>query len=551
MNLRGDQPPGQEKVPVLIVGGSLVGLSTAMFLAWHGIPSLTVERHDGTAIHPRAGHFHLRTIELFRAVGMESAVRRASEEQFPPDGGISSVESLAGQELAHYVVNLNEGVAEFSPTVRLFMTQQSLEPLIRDRALELGATLRYSTELVSFDQDAGGVNAVTKDLKTGADKHVRAKYMVAADGNRSPIRERLGIAMRGHGHLSNSVTIYFRANCEPLLRGRNLGVIYVFNSVLRGFFRLENRGNSGFLVVNTLGDSSHPQATNVSEGITEDRCIEFVRAAIGIPDIPVEIRDIARWSAVADAAVRFQDGRVFLAGDAAHVMPPNGGFGGNTGVQDAQNLAWKLAMVLRGEAGETLLSTYNTERQPVGALSVEQAYLRYVLRTAPYLATKEMPGQVIDEFSMEIGYRYSSPAIVLEPGDPGGLYEHPRHSKARPGGRAPHLVLERDGARISTLDLFGKNFVLLAGPDGGAWCDAWREAARSLRIPAETFLADETLDPGHRFADVYGISPQGAVIMRPDGFVGWRAKTADRVFPAHLRSVLESMLCRDARGEPA
>ena len=551
MNPRGHQPPGQEEVPVLIVGGSLVGLSTAMFLAWHGIPSLTIERHDGTAIHPRAGHFHLRTIELLRSVGMESAVRRASEEQFPPDGGISAVESLAGKEFATYIANLNEGVTEFSPTVRLFMTQQSLEPIIRDRALELGATLRNSTELASFDQDAAGVTALIKDRKTGAEKQVRAKYLVAADGNRSPIRERLGIAMRGHGLLSNSVTIYFRAHCEPLLRGRNLGVIYVFNSVLRGFFRFENRGNSGFLVVNTLGDTSLPGATNISEGITEDRCIEFVRAAIGIPDIAVEIQDVAPWSAVADAAVRFQEGRVFLAGDAAHVMPPNGGFGGNTGVQDAHNLAWKLAMVLRVTAGAALLSTYDTERQPVGALAVEQAYLRYVLRTAPYLATKEMPNQIVDEFSMEIGYRYNSPAIALEPGRDNALYEHPRHSQGRPGSRAPHFFVERDGARLSTLDLFGKNFVLLAGPDGRAWCDAFREVGRLLRVEVDTYLLDKIADPEHRFVDAYGISPGGAVIIRPDGFVGWRVKTADGVSETHLRSVLASLLCRDPLDELA
>src|SRR5712664_893849 len=170
MSSRSDQRPEQEQIPILIVGGSLVGLSTAMFLGWHGIPSLVVERHNGTAIHPRAGHFHLRTIELFRSVGIEDAVRRASEDQFPPDGGISAVESLAGKEIANYIVNLNEGVAKFSPTVRLFMTQQSLEPIIRARAEELGATLQYSTELTSFEQDVDGVTAVIKDRNTGAEK---------------------------------------------------------------------------------------------------------------------------------------------------------------------------------------------------------------------------------------------------------------------------------------------------------------------------------------------------------------------------------------------
>ena len=548
MSSRSNQRPEQEQIPVLIVGGSLVGLSTAMFLGRHGIACLVVERHDGTAIHPRAGHFHLRTIELFRSAGIENAVRRASENQFPPDGGISAVESLAGKEIAHYIANLNEGVAKFSPTVRLFMTQQSLEPIIRARAEELGATLRYSTELISFEQDADGVTAVTKDRSTGAQRRVRAKYLVAADGNRSPVRERLGIAMRGHGQLSNSVTIYFRANCEPLLRGRNLGVIYVFNSVLRGFIRLENKGNSGFLAINTVGDVSLPQATNVSEGITEERCIELVRAAIGVPDIAVQIQDVAPWSAVADAAERFQDGLVFLAGDAAHVMPPNGGFGGNTGVQDAHNLAWKLALVLKGVAGAALLSTYDAERRSIGALAVEQAYLRYVLRTAPHLATPGMQEQVVDELSMEIGYRYNSRAILADPGDNGELYDNPRLGQTRPGDRAPHLILQRGGTQISTLDLFGKNFVLLAGPEGSAWCEAARDSAQLSGI--DTFLVDSSADPEGRFAEAYGISRSGAVLVRPDGFIGWRGKTDDGASWERVTDALASLLCLEESNEP-
>jgi 2-polyprenyl-6-methoxyphenol hydroxylase-like FAD-dependent oxidoreductase len=549
MSNRSDQRSEHEQIPILIIGGSLVGLSTAMFLGWHGIPSLVVERHNGTAIHPRAGHFHLRTIELFRSVGIEETVRRASENQFPPDGGISAVESLAGKEIANYIVNLNEGVTKFSPTVRLFMTQQSLEPIIRARAEELGATLQYSTQLTSFEQDVDGVTAVIEDRNTGAEKRVRAKYLVAADGNRSPVRERLGIAMLGRGHLSNSITIYFRANCAPLLEGRNLGVIYVFNSVLRGFFRLENSGNSGFLAVNTVGDVNLPQATNVSEGITEARCIELVRAAIGIPDIAVQIQDVAPWSAVAEAAIRFQDRHVFLVGDAAHVMPPNGGFGGNTGVQDAHNLAWKLAMALKGVAGASLLSTYDTERRPIGALAVEQAYLRYVLRTAPYLATPGMQQQVVDELSMEIGYRYNSRAILPEPGDNGELYDNPRHAQTRPGDRAPHLVLNHDGTRISTLDLFGKNFVMLAGPKGSPWCEAARNSTKLLGI--ETYLMDNIADPEGRFAEAYGISTSGAVIVRPDGFIGWRTKTADGASFQRVSNALASLLCLEVRGEPA
>jgi 2-polyprenyl-6-methoxyphenol hydroxylase-like FAD-dependent oxidoreductase len=545
-----------ENVPVLIVGGSLVGLSVALFLRLHGIDVLAVERHSGTAIHPRAGHFHLRTVEILRWAGLEEAVRRKGEEQYHPDGGINNVESLAGKEIANYFPNLNAGVDEFSPTVRLFINQDALEPILRARATELGARLRYGTECVSLEQDADGVSAVIRDLASGAESSVRAQYVVAADGNRSPTRDRLGIGMGGHGLLSDSITIYFRAQAdlEPLLRDRNQGVHYVTNPLLRGFFRLDRSGNAGFLVVNLVGDISRreilaafPSApwARVAEGITEQRALELLRAAIGVPGIPVVIENIATWQAVADAAERFADGRVFLAGDAAHVVPPNGGYGGNTGVQDAHNLAWKLGLVLNGVAGPDLLSTYDAERRPVGELTVEQAFTRYVTRVAPYLGT-ENTQPIVDDFSMEIGYRYDSPAIAGEPGSP-PLHEHPRESKGRPGARAPHVFLDRHGARLSTLDLFGGNFVLLAGPEGQAWRAAALDAARELGVRLDAYLVGdaELGDPGGSFPAAFGISVCGAVLVRPDGFVGWRAGAASPAPEEDLRRVLRRLLCRE------
>src|SRR4051794_2230966 len=228
----------------------MVGLSTAAFLAWHGVPSLAVERHGGTAIHPRAAHFHLRTLEVFRAVGMEDDIRHKSEEQYDSDGGISAVESLAGKEIAKYIPSLNAGVEAVSPTRRLFLTQEALEPILRQRALELGAELRYSTELSDFEETDHGVIATTRDLTSDDERRIHAGYLVGCDGWRSPIRERLGIGMEGHGLISNSITIYFRADCAEHVAGRTEGVFYVFNDVLRGFFRLDRSCQSGFLVVN-------------------------------------------------------------------------------------------------------------------------------------------------------------------------------------------------------------------------------------------------------------------------------------------------------------
>src|SRR5215213_4493742 len=379
-----------EDVPVLIVGGSLVGLTTAMLLGRHGVPSLSVERHPGTAIHPRAGHFQVRTMEIVREVGLEEAAREASLAMYHPRGGINAVESLAGRELATYVGDLNEGIEGFTPTTRLFLNQDVLEPILRKRALEFGAELRNRTEVTSLEQDGEGVTAVLRDLDDGGERTVRARYVVAADGNRSPTRARLGIGMEGYGLLSRSITIYFRADCGPLLQDRNQGVIYVHNPTLRGFFRLNRSGGKGFLVVNTVG---------------------------------------------ANVTTRFADGRVFLAGDAAHVVPPNGGFGGNTGVQDAHNLAWKLAAVVRGDAGPALLDTYDAERRPLGRMTIEQAYTRYATRVVPERGTDDVQPP-IDDLTIEIGTLVHSSAVVAEPGDDdGAVTEHPSASRGRPGSR--------------------------------------------------------------------------------------------------------------------
>jgi 2-polyprenyl-6-methoxyphenol hydroxylase-like FAD-dependent oxidoreductase len=497
--------PGEE-VPVLIVGGSLVGLTTAMLLGNHDVASLSVERHAGTAIHPRAGHFQLRTMEVLRQLGLEERVRAKSLEMYSPTGGIIAVESLAGRELATYVEELNEGVEGFSPTVRVFINQDVLEPLLRERALELGATVRNRTEAVGLEQDDAGVTVTLRDLDSGDESEVRARYVVAADGNRSPTRRRLGIAMRGYGEFSRSITIYFRADCAGLLRGRNQGVLYVHNPRLRGFFRLDRSGGNGFLVINTVGeDVTQDSAVDVQSGLTEERALEFLRTAIGT-DLPMEIVDVANWRAEANWAERLRAGRVFLAGDAAHVVPPNGGFGGNTGVQDAHNLAWKLAAVIKGEAGAALLDSYEAERLPLSRLTVQQAYTRYATRVVPERGTEGVEPPIPD-IEIEIGLVMRSDAILGEDDD-GALHLPPGALDGRPGTRAPHVVL---GDGRSTLDLFGSQFVVLrpAGQDVDDWAPP---GAASHVIDAEDF------------AEAYGLSADGATLVRPDGVIAWRAR---------------------------
>ena len=347
---------------------------------------------------------------------------------------------------------------------------------------------------------------------------------------------------RTGGVFSHSATIYFRADVAPLLRGRNLSVIYVSNSVLRGFFRFEKPFDRGFLAVNATGDPAAP-ITDVSTGLTEERALELVRAALGSSDLEITIENIMPWNAEAVVADRFRHGRIFLAGDAAHVMPPNGGFGGNTGVQDAQNLAWKLAMVLKGEAGPDLLASYEEERRPTAEFTVEQAYSRYVTRTAPYLGVDRIQ-PVEPDLSIELGYCYHSGAVIEENGR-GPSHENPRESRGRPGTRAPHVWLERDGERMSTLDLYGGRFVLLAGNHGEPWCEGGRQAAARAGIPLEVHRPGSRGldDPDGTFGDAYGLEPDAAMLIRPDGFAGWRA-TADRAIGARPSRALSRLTSR-------
>src|SRR3954466_4283071 len=520
-----------EEIPVLIVGGSLVGLTTAMLLGHHGVPSLSVERHAGTAIHHRAGHFQLRTMEVIRQMGLEERVRTKSLETYSATGGIIAVESLAGRELATYVRELNEGVEGFSPTVRVFINQDALEPIVRERALELGATLRNRAEAVAVDQDDDGVTVTLRDRDSGDESRVRARYVVAADGSRSPMRARLGIGMHGQPELSRSITIYFKADCSALLEDRNQGVIYVHNPELRGFFRIDRSGGTGFLVINSVGaDVTQDSAVDVQAGLTRERALEYLRRAIGA-DMPMDLVDVANWRAEAVCAERLRDGRVFLAGDAAHAVPPNGGFGGNAGVQDALNLAWKLAAVVKGEAGPALLDTYEAERLPVAELTVQQAYTRYATRVVPERGTEGVQPPVPD-INLEIGLVMRSAAILSDEDDDGALHLSPAELDGRPGTRAPHVVL---GDGRSTLDLFGSQFVVLRPAGDGV--DDW----------APSGVASHVID-ADGFADAYGLSSGGATLVRPDGVIAWRSRgPADR---ADLERALATALALDSDRAP-
>lgn len=537
-------------VPVLIVGGSLVGLTTSALLASHGIGTLVVERHGGTAIHPRAASFHQRTMEIFRGLGIDAAVEEAANREFVQQGAIMAVEALAGKEIAYFQENYNAGVEHLSACPRLFITQIGLEPILRDRARELGAEIRFNTELIEFTETADGIDAVIRSRADGATTTVHADYLVAADGAHSPIRQQLGIGLAGRGTFANCVTIYFKSDVREMIGDRNLSVVYVNRPEFLAFFRFSITADSGFLAVFSTRTADGGKDTNVSADLSTERLTYFVRTALGAPpDWPIEIENVQAWEASAGWAESFRSGRVMLVGDAAHTMPPTGGFGGNTGIADAHNLAWKLAQVISGAAGPELLDTYDVERRPNAALVAEQAYARYVARLDPDLP-KDGLAEILDDAAVELGAVYPSEAVLSDGTDLPSTH-NPRTGQLLVGSRAPHLWLDRGGEAVSTLDLVGGKFLLLTGASGEIWADAARRVADELGIDlAVASIGAQLTDTDGAVGEVYGIGPEGAVLIRPDDIVAWRSDgsaadaTADRSADAAaaLRGALTQIL---------
>src|SRR5436305_800479 len=297
----------------------------------------------------------------------------------------------------------------------------------------------------------GLTTAVLLPRDGGQERRVRARYLVGADGAHSLVRRQLGISMAGRGSFADCATIYFKADLRALIGDRNLSVVYVNQPTLLAFLRFSITGDAGFLAVFATFDKDGTRNSCVGQDLSPARCAALVRAALGVPaEFPVAIDDVQTWSATAATATAFRKGRVFLAGDAAHLMPPTGGFGGNTGIADAHNLAWKLAFVTRGLAGTGLLDTYDAERRPISALTVEQAYTRYALRVDPSLPRDGLMPP-LDDAAIELGAIYRSSAVHSD-ADPGQQLDDPQARTRTVGARVPHVPLAGDGDHPSTLD---------------------------------------------------------------------------------------------------
>lgn len=540
------------EIPVLIVGGGPIGLTTSLLCSHHGVRSLLVEQHPGTSIFPKARFINARTMEIFRQMGIEPAMR---EVAIPHTRNVVWAHSLAAEELARRPVEtmIPESVRAWSPTWGRTATQENFEPILLAQARRREpAEMRFDTRLLAFEQREEHVVARLLDRPSGHEWEVRAQYLVGADGAHSHVRDGLGIRMRGQEVLTNSINILFRADLSRWVADREINICFITNPQAAGLL-LYNGGDRWRFTA-----FYYPDKGERPEDYTAERCLQVVRAAVGVPSVPVELDGVFPWSDAALVAERFGDRRVYLAGDAEHLMPPAGGFGMSVGIQDAHNLVWKLAAVLKGWAGPALLDSYEAERAPIARAMTDQ-----MARNATAARGRSREGadaaaspagarpalgrpEFFREHGLVFGATYASSVIVPDGTAPTQVPNAVTDyvPDARPGSRAPHLWLERAGERISTLDLFGSAFVLLTGPRGGAWCEAAEAAARELRLPLRVYTigaTDGMRDSEGAWPQRYGIEPEGAVLVRPDGYVAWRSaagvEAPESVLPRVVRAV--------------
>jgi putative polyketide hydroxylase len=512
---------------VLVVGAGLAGLGSAVFLARRGVDVLLVERRASTSIFPRAVGQNQRTMELLGFGGV------ADDVPTPPPGTsvfrVRVAATLAGPTFHEQISETDTtDTATLSPAGVGTAGQDKLEPLLRQHAEKLGAELRFDTELLSFTQDEDGVTAELC-APDGRISQVRADYLVAADGHRSAVREALGVDRHGPGSLGHNASIIFDADLGDLADAQpTLHVLH--NEQCSGVF---------ITVDDTLGRHLlsvryDPAAGQSVDDFTPERCTELIRLVTERPDLRPEIKAVRPWEMAALVADRFRVGRVLLAGDAAKVTPPSGGFGGNTAIGDAYDLAWKLAAVLADTAGPGLLDSYDAERRPIAERVVAEA-LRLSTSRGPGVDPEDTATEQQRAVELTLGFRYRSDAVVIDDGDSADA-EDPHRPSGRPGFRAPHVWT---GERLSTVDLFGDGFVLLSGPDGGFWSDVAAGVTARFGVAVRTHIVG-----GEEFLARYGIGASGASLVRPDGVVAWRTVDAPDEPEWTLLGVLATVLDR-------
>ena len=536
------------ETPVLIVGAGPAGMTSALLLSRLGIPCRIVERRAGPQSAPAAHVVNARTFEILRAAGVDMRPIAAACQDPADAGHVRWVTTLAGEELGCLTYERQEAEAlRFTPTPLRNLSQHRLEPILLDELRRSpGVEIAYGHAWESAEQNASGVTSRIRDRARGTVYEARSRWLIAADGAASPIRRSLGIEAVGPDRLQSFVMIHCEANLRPLVAHRP-GVLYWTTAP----------GATGAFVAHDIDSTwvyMHPwdPEHEAAEDYSEARCATIVRRAMGTDAHPFTIRTIRNWTMTAQVAERYRDRCIFLVGDAAHRFPPTGGLGLNTGVQDAHNLMWKVAAVEAGSAGEALLDTYAVERRPVAQRNADVS-LRNAARLAEVyqaLASDDGVGAAIanqaehfDMLGLQLGFTYESGAVVRDGSERPASAVSVRDyvPSALPGSRIPHAWVTRAGVRISSLDLFAYDrFTLVAAPAGRAWAEA---AAGPVPIECVT-IGRDVADEGGAWMKCLDIEPEGALLVRPDQHVAWRAHDGGADAAERLARALTVVLSR-------
>lgn len=579
-------------VPVLIVGGGGCGLATSLMLSQLGIRNLLIERHPAPGRLPKARYVSQRSMEVLRQFGIADSIyarsmplKHISHIRWCTSLGgddeldrrtFYRIESFGGGSLSHY--------ARDSACESTLFPQVRMEPLLRELATreEMG-DVRYHQQLVSFTQDAEGVSAIVQDRTTEKTYRVRCAYLVGADGGKT-VGPALGAKLEGQTDLAHMATVYFKAD---------LSQYWDDDESMTTWFVNPEGGSWASGVLGQLGPTKFGRHSEEwmfhfsfraddPSRFDEESLLPRMRELLKV-DVKPEIIGIGHWTVEGVLVDRYRWGRVFLAGDAAHRHPPTTGLGLNSAFQDAHNLAWKLAAVLRAQAHESLLDSYEAERRPVAAANIQWALMTFQnhqltdggiglvrgnaeasranfqrffadnqegrtrrARLAQIMEVQRMEWQAHD---IELGYHYEEGAVLMDgtptpPRDPLGQTYVPT---TRPGHRLPHAWVMRGSARLSTLDLVRPGrFVLLVASDKSPWAEAARTLAQRAGLPLDVVaIGDDTevRDAERRWQHLREVSAEGAVLVRPDQHVAWRATGAQaepaRVLAAALRKILQ------------
>ncbi len=573
---------------VLIVGSGPAGVTSAALLSTYGIPNVMIEKYSWLANMPRAHITNQRTMEVLRELGVENEVYQDAVPQELMGNNVFCT-SLAGEEVGRLLTwgNHPSRRADYelaSPSKIVDIPQTMLEPIIFGKAMREGCLARFKTEYLSHTQDENGVVATVRDRVADQTYRIRAKYMIGADGGRSQIVKDLGLPLDGKEGLAGSMNIEFDADLTHLVAHRPSVLYWVFQpgaagGIGAGVLRMIRPWHKWLGMWNYDVSQGRPD-------YSDEEIRQILFRLIG-EEVPLKVTRVSYWTVNNIVARQYSKGRVFCMGDAVHRHPPTNGLGSNTSIQDAYNLAWKLAYVLKGKAGPALLDSYNDERQPVGKQIVTRAN-KSIEDTLPIFETLGISGVSTDEelkrrldkrkmstveaeaqrkalnkqirnksyefncHGVEMGQRYRSSAVVSD-GTPEPEYTRDRelyyHPTTWPGARLPHVWVEHDGRKVSTLDLVGRGrFVLLTGVAGASWVEAAARASAELGLDLRALQ----IGPGCEVADTFGdwamaseVSDSGCVLVRPDGYVGWRAQMLSAAPAVELTGVLRRILGRE------